>query len=91
MVRRVRYPAGLSTQRKSQCDSKGSFMAERGFGAKARTMTDSTPHSATSARANDAMRANAAGRICSIEVTSLMKQLAGQTPKLTWKPQSGRF
>ena len=66
-------------------------MAERRFGAIARTMTDSKPHSATSARANDAMRANAAGRICSIEVTTFIKQLADQTPKLTAKPQKPAY
>lgn len=45
----------------------------------ARTMTDSTPHSATSARANDAKRASKAGRICSIEFTFMIKQVAGQS------------
>jgi hypothetical protein len=78
VVRRVRYPAGLLTQRKSRCDSTGSFTAERGFGAMARTMTNSTPHSATSARANDAKRASKAGSICSIEFTFVIKQVAGQ-------------
>jgi hypothetical protein len=37
------------------------------------------------------MRANAAGRICSIEVTTFIKQLADQTPKLTAKPQEPAY
>lgn len=66
-------------------------MAERRFGAIARTMTDSNPHSATSARANDAMRANVARRSCSIEVTTLIEQLVDQTPKPAGKPKNVGF
>ena len=74
---------GHMTRRKSHRDPSGKFRPERGSGVMALRMTLSRPHSATSARGNDARRTNATGRRCSNGVTPCRGAIGG--PNADWR------